>query len=160
MYDNQTARSDKREQRKTLATLRQMKWSNNFIDQLDLIQCGIQAVKYIVKHPEILTNLMAGQNRRTGYDDDYLIRYGCAPGSQILMTENAFMTEGCWERMNPKLVQGYCLLPYFKENPGWCCLEVFDRFGPHYSSLNATKHRYDNKVLSAKKRVIHHPLIR
>ena len=56
LYDNQTARSDKREQQKTLARLRQMKWSNNFIDQWDLIQCGIQAVKYTTKHPEIWTN--------------------------------------------------------------------------------------------------------
>ena len=94
--------------------------------------------------------LMAGQNRRTGYDDDYLLRYGCAPGSQILMTENAFMTEDCWERMTPKLVQGYRSLPYIKENPDWWCMEVFDGFGPHYSSLKAMKHRYDNKVLSVK----------
>ena len=56
MYDNQTARSDKREQRKTLATLRQMKRSNNFIDQWDLIPCGIQAVKYTAEHPEVWTN--------------------------------------------------------------------------------------------------------
>ena len=94
--------------------------------------------------------LMAGINRRTGYDDDYLLRYGCAPGSQILMTENAFMTEECWERMTPKLVAGYRSLPYIKENPDWFCLEIFDRFGPHYSSLEAMKHRYDNKVLSTK----------
>ena len=34
---------------------------------------------WTAKRPEIWTNLMAGQNRRTGYDDDYLLRYGCAP---------------------------------------------------------------------------------
>ena len=53
MYDNQTSRSDKRKQRETLAVLRQMKRSNNFIDQWDLIPCGLQAVRYTAKHPHV-----------------------------------------------------------------------------------------------------------
>ena len=56
MYDKQTARSDKREQRKTLAILRQMKRANFFIDQWSLIPCGIQAVKYTEEHPGIWIN--------------------------------------------------------------------------------------------------------
>ena len=94
--------------------------------------------------------LMAGQNRRLGYDKYVLLCYGCTHGSQISMTKNAFMTDNCCERMTPKLVEGYRLLPYIQENPHWWCLEVFDGFGPHYSSLKAMKHRYDNKVLSMK----------
>ena len=66
------------------------------------------------------------------------------------MTKNAFMTDNCCERMTPKLVEGYCLLPYIQEIPHLWCLEVFDGFGPHYSSLKVMKHRYDNKVLSVK----------
>ena len=56
VYDKETARSDKREQRETLAILRQMKRANNFIDQYSLIPCGIQAVKYTKEHPEIWIN--------------------------------------------------------------------------------------------------------
>ena len=93
---------------------------------------------------------MADARLRTGFNDEYLLRYGCAPGSQILMTENAFMTEECWIRMTPKLVEGYRSLPYIKENLDWWCLEIFDGFGPHYSSLKAIQHGVDNKVLSVK----------
>ena len=53
MYDKETARSDKREQHKTLAILRQMKHANNYIDQYSLVPCGIQAVRYTKEHPEI-----------------------------------------------------------------------------------------------------------
>ena len=86
--------------------------------------------------------LLAGKQLRTGYNEEYLHRYGCAPGSQILMTENAFMTEECWEKMTPKLVKGYRSLPYIKENPDWWCLEIFDGFRPHYSSLKAMQQEF------------------
>ena len=56
MYDNQTVRSDKREQRKTLDTMRQLKGSNNFVDQWDLILCGIQAVKYTAEYADSTGN--------------------------------------------------------------------------------------------------------
>ena len=94
--------------------------------------------------------IMAGQRVKTGYTEAYLERHGAAPGSQILMTESAFMTEECWEEMTPKYVDGYRKMPYIVDNPQWWMLEIFDGFGAHYSSLKAMKYRYDKKVLSMK----------
>ena len=56
MYDNQAARSDRREHRKKLATMRQMKGSNNFVDRWELILCGIQAVKYTAEYADSTRN--------------------------------------------------------------------------------------------------------
>ena len=36
---------------------------------------------------------MKGKKRRTGYDEGFLLRNGAAPGSTIVMTETALMTE-------------------------------------------------------------------
>lgn len=35
--------------------------------------------------------LMKGQKRRTAYSDEFLIEHGCAEGSTVIMTENAYM---------------------------------------------------------------------
>ena len=40
---------------------------------------------------------MKGKKRRAGYWDAFLEREGCAPGSTIVMTENAFMTDTAWD---------------------------------------------------------------
>ena len=56
MYDNQAARSDRREHRKKLATMRQMKGSNNFVDQWDLMLRDIQAVQYTDEHADLTGN--------------------------------------------------------------------------------------------------------
>ena len=36
--------------------------------------------------------LLAGKQRREGYTDNFLLENGAAPGSTVLMTQNAFMT--------------------------------------------------------------------
>ena len=95
--------------------------------------------------------LMKGERIKTGYTAEFLIRHGCRIGSQILMTENACMTEDCFVKMTPKLVDGYRKMPFIAENPDWWALEIFDGFGPHYSSLEAMKYRFDHKIRSAKK---------
>ena len=94
--------------------------------------------------------VMQGKRCRVGYDTVYLLRHGAAPGSQVRMTDNAFMTEEFWEEMTPQLIEGYCSLPYVKDNPDWWILEAFDGFGPHYSSIQAMSYRWDHKCISLK----------
>ena len=40
--------------------------------------------------------IMKGKKRRDGWRDDILLKNGCAEGSTIAMTENAFMTDEAW----------------------------------------------------------------
>lgn len=85
---------------------------------------------------------MKGTRRKTGYMDDWLVANGCEPGSTILMTESAFMTDAAWVALShkvsidlivfiefaivecfincfSKLVPGYRSLPVIADNPQW-----------------------------------------
>lgn len=55
-YDKLVARSDKTVQRKNLSYLRELKGSNEFRDQWDLIHVGLAAVRYTREHPELWIN--------------------------------------------------------------------------------------------------------
>ena len=53
-YDKHVAKSDKRIQRLTLGMMRTEKqWCSNIMNQWDLMQCGMAAVRYTARHPEI-----------------------------------------------------------------------------------------------------------
>ena len=48
--------------------------------------------------------LMAGQRRRPGFDDDFLMKHGAAAGSTLVMTENGFMTDDAWAKIAPNMI--------------------------------------------------------
>ena len=64
-YDKEVAKTKKRVQRHSLAYLRQMKGSNNFIDQWSLIIVGCVAVWYTIEHPTIWINYFKEVNHHT-----------------------------------------------------------------------------------------------
>ena len=64
--------------------------------------------------------VMKGKKRHAGYSDAFLEREGCALGSTITMTENAFMTDAAWETMADSIIRGYRSMSYVKENPTRC----------------------------------------
>jgi hypothetical protein len=47
--------------------------------------------------------LMKGKQRKAGMTDKFLIKEGCAKGSTIAMTPNAFMTDEAWKEISPKV---------------------------------------------------------
>ena len=47
---------------------------------------------------------MEGNNRRSGFSDDYLVESGCDVESTIQMTDNDFITEEAWLIMTPNLI--------------------------------------------------------
>lgn len=47
--------------------------------------------------------LMKGKKKRAGYTDGLLLRHGCEPGSTLIMTENAFMTNEAWIELTKKV---------------------------------------------------------
>jgi hypothetical protein len=55
--------------------------------------------------------LLKGKKRKSGFNETFLRQEGCALGSTICMTENAYMTEEAWEGMAPSIVKGYRALP-------------------------------------------------
>ncbi len=94
--------------------------------------------------------LCSGKKKRAGFTDKVLLQNGAAPGSTIIMTENAYMTNDAWEEMAPNIVKGIRQMPVVRDNPQWWVLEVFDGFGSHLTGLRAMKLRDENKILSLK----------
>jgi hypothetical protein len=60
--------------------------------------------------------LMKGKLKRDGFHDQFLEKNGAAPGSTILMTPNAFMTDDSFDAMAAKLATG--TRAYV---PDYCC---------------------------------------
>ena len=46
---------------------------------------------------------MAGVRRKAAYTDEFLENNGGAPGTTIVMTDNAFMTDAAWEEIADKV---------------------------------------------------------
>jgi hypothetical protein len=79
--------------------------------------------------------LMKGKTKRHGFTDHYLPSNGCAIGSTVIMTENAFMTVDDQERMTPNIIPGLRNInKYVAANPQWWVLEIFYGFGTHLLS--------------------------
>ena len=47
--------------------------------------------------------LMKGKKKRPGFTDQFLVRNGCEPGSTVIMTDNAFMTNKAWVQLTKKV---------------------------------------------------------
>lgn len=87
---------------------------------------------------------------RSGYNDDWLVRHGAAPGSTILRTPTAFMTEDAWVAMTPKVSRGIRQLPVIRDSPDWWCLKIVDGFGAHCKNLDAMQMYHMHKILVLK----------
>jgi hypothetical protein len=93
--------------------------------------------------------LMKGKTKRHGFTDQYLRSNGCVIGSTVIMTENAFMTVGAWDRMTPNVILGLRNIDkYVAANPQSWVLEIFDGFGAHLLSHKANEERFTAKRLS------------
>lgn len=61
-YDKEAARSDKRQQRQSLAYIRVLKGSNNFVDQWSLVHTGVAAIRYTKENGIIWINSFIAVN--------------------------------------------------------------------------------------------------
>ena len=62
--------------------------------------------------PTIFLLKGAKQHRRKEFSDKLLVKYGCVPGSTIIMTESAYMTDDAWLEASNAIVKGYRSMPY------------------------------------------------
>ena len=94
--------------------------------------------------------LLKGEKKNLIYTDEFLVKHGMAPGSTIIMTENAYMTDNAWIAVTKALMKGYREMPFAKENPHWNMFEFLDGFGSHERVLEAHQMRRDANVDSGK----------
>ena len=50
--------------------------------------------------------LLVGNIPRRGFNSNFIMKYGAAMGSAIIMTDTAYMKTKAWEDMTPKLTEG------------------------------------------------------
>lgn len=92
--------------------------------------------------------LLKGQKKRKKFSNGHLIKNGAAHGSAMLMTETVFMTEEAWAKITPDAIARLRnISDIVKANLRWWMLELLDGFGPHTSTLEAMKLRYDSEML-------------
>jgi hypothetical protein len=115
-------------------------------------QCSITGVRTgtVVSTTRPTTFLLKGTKRRKYFNGNYLLGYGMAPGSKVIMTKNAYMTDEAWLEALKSIVAGYHNLPHIKENPDWYVTELLDGFKSHENVLNAHKLRADSLIISLK----------
>ena len=94
--------------------------------------------------------LPAGQRRKAGYTDEFLVKSGAPPGSTIVMTPTGYMTEDAWLQMAPTIADGIRTMPLICEKPDWWVLKFIDGFGPHTSSEAAMQIYADKKIILVK----------
>ena len=83
--------------------------------------------------------LLKGTKRRKLFNNNNLLRCGMAPGTKVIMTENAYMTDEAWLEASKSIAAVYCQLPHIKENEDWYITELLDGFKLHENILNAHK---------------------
>jgi hypothetical protein len=94
---------------------------------------------------------MKGKTKRHGFTDQYLRSNGCAIGSNVIMTENTFMTVDTWEYMTPNVILGIRnIKKCVAANPQWWVLEICDGFGAHLLPHKANEERFAANILSLK----------
>eukprot|EP00978_Attheya_sp_CCMP212_P000306 scaffold593_cov31-Attheya_sp.AAC.1 len=100
--------------------------------------------------PTIFLGKGTHANRHKDMTDEWLLQQGMAPGSTIIMTENAYMTNEAWIQAAPHLMKGYRQMPIIKDNPDWGIVELLDGFKSHEACFEANKARTDANCRSIK----------
>jgi len=90
--------------------------------------------------------LLKGDKLRQGYNDAFLVKHGCAPGSCLEMTPSAFMTGDAWANISPKILKGIRQMPVICDHPlMWCMLSV-DGFGCHCNDVKVMQLYRDSNI--------------
>ena len=89
---------------------------------------------------------MTGKRKDTFFDESKLKEYGCAPGSAVIMTPSAFMTDAAWLEFTPSLIKGIRSMPYIVDHPDWWVRMTLDGFGSHVNKVESLRMFYDAKI--------------
>ena len=90
--------------------------------------------------------LLAGRERKLGYNDACLRLLGCPEGSHITMTPTAFMTDDAWEEITPFLIKGIRAMPVIRDHPLWWVRLSLDGFKSHVNSASSMKLFQEAKI--------------
>ena len=53
------------------------------------------------------------------------------PGSKVVCTDNAYMTDATWIKLAPDIAKGIRMMPVIKDHPKWKVIVTLDGFSSH-----------------------------
>ena len=56
---------------------------------------------------------------------------GVPPGSKVICTDNAYMTDATWIKLAPDIAKGIRMMPVIKDHPEWKVVVTLDGFSSH-----------------------------
>ena len=94
--------------------------------------------------------LIKGTKVKAGYTKAWLTRHGAPPGSSIVPTPTAFMTEAAWLEMAEDRAKGIRAMPVIKDHPLWWVAEILDGFGAHFMNPQALAIYWRYRIMQIK----------
>jgi hypothetical protein len=94
--------------------------------------------------------LTAGAKVKAGYTPNWLQRHGAAPGSGIVATPTAFMTEAALLEIAEERAKGIRAMPVIKDHPEWWVLDIMGGFVPHFMNPKALAIYWAHKIRQGK----------
>ena len=94
---------------------------------------------------------MKGVSAREGYNEEFLKKHGAPPGSIIVITENAYLTNEVWDEDTvPQLIKTIRNMPVIRDHPTWWVKLYLDGFGAHVDSLKSQQAFTNGRILVVK----------
>ena len=93
---------------------------------------------------------LKGECLRSGYSNEFLKSQGCADGSCVVMTPNAFMTREAWEAINANILPGIRKLPFICDHPNWHVFLSLDGWCEHPTNLDVLTRARSHNILICK----------
>ena len=70
--------------------------------------------------------LVEGKSVQYNALKDIVRNFGCPPGSCVIPTPSAYMTDDAWEEVLPHLIEGIRQMPVIRDYPEFKCMVTFD----------------------------------
>ena len=83
------------------------------------------------------------------FKGDFANKHKAPPGSKVIPTPNAYMTNKVWNELAPAFAKGLCDLPVIKDYPELWMVLTLDGYGSHLQG-DALKIFADYKILIVK----------
>ena len=100
--------------------------------------------------------LMKGKTPRDGYTSEFLRAHGAPPGSAIVMTENAYLTNDVWDKdVTPLIIKGIRSMDVIKDHPNWWVILYVDGYKSHVDTILSQQAFADAKILLVKENSNH-----
>lgn len=81
------------------------------------------------------------------FTDEFLVQQGAKPGSTVVMTESAYMTDKAFDDIAVQLCKGIRSVPIVKDHPTWWVMCTADGFHAHKMTVQAQVALLEHRII-------------